>query len=121
LDRFLKAELILNVLEHLETAEEVRDALNSLPSTYDGCYEFTLRQIERKDTDQRDLALKVLSWLSHALGGLTVTALQEALSVQAGDEKVDEEKLIPVDDLISVCSGLVVTDTVNDPEYPPTS
>jgi ankyrin repeat protein len=114
LDRFLKAELILNVLEHLETAKEVRDALNSLPPTYDGCYEFTLRQIERKDTDQRDLAFKVLSWLSHALGGLTVTALQEALSVQAGDKKVDEEKLIPVDDLISVCSGLVVTDTVND-------
>jgi ankyrin repeat protein len=114
LDRFLKAELILNVLEHLETAKEVRDALNSLPPTYDGCYEFTLKQIERKDTDQRNLAFKVLSWLSHALGGLTVTALQEALSVQAGDEKVDEEKQIPVDDLISVCSGLVVTDTVND-------
>jgi ankyrin repeat protein len=114
LDRFLKAELILNVLEHLETAKEVRDALNSLPPTYDGSYKFTLKQIERKDTNQRNLAFKVLSWLSHALGGLTVTALQEALSVQAGDKKVDEEKLIPVDDLISVCSGLVVTDTVND-------
>jgi hypothetical protein len=109
----LKAELILNVLEHLETAKEVREALNSLPPTYDGCYEFTLKQIEMKDTVQRNLAFKVLAWLSHALGGLTVKALQDALSVQAGDEKVDEEKQIPVDDLISVCSGLVVTDNVN--------
>lgn len=114
MDRFLKAELILNVLEHLETAKEVKEALNSLPPTYDDCYEFTLKQIEMKDTVQRNLAFKVLAWLSHALGGLTVKALQEALSVQAGDKKVDEEKQIPVDDLISVCSGLVVIDTVND-------
>ena len=106
--------MILNVLEHLETAEEVKKALNSLPPTYDDCYEFTLKQIEMKDTVQRNLAFKVLAWLSHALGGLTVKALQEALSMQAGDEKVDEEKQIPVDDLISACSGLVVTDTVND-------
>jgi ankyrin repeat protein len=110
----LKAELILNVLEHLETAEEVKEALSSLPPTYDGCYEFTLKQIEMKDTVQRNLAFRVLAWLSHALGGLTVKALQEGFSVQPGDEKVDEEKQIPVDDLVSVCSGLVITHTVND-------
>ena len=108
--------MILNVLEHLETAKEVKEALNSLPPTYDGCYEFTLKQIEMKDTVQRNLAFKVLAWLSYALGGLTVKALQEALSVQAGDDKVDEEKHIPVDDLISACSGLVVTNTVNGTE-----
>ena len=112
LSRFLKAELILNVLEHLQTATEVKNALNSLPPTYDECYEFTLRQIEMKDPVQRGLALKVLACLSHALGGLTVKGPQEALSVQAGDEKVDVEKQIPVDDLIAACSGLVVTDTV---------
>jgi hypothetical protein len=110
----LKAELILNVLEHLETAKEVKEALNSLPPTYDGCYEFTLKQIDMKDSVQRNLAFKILAWLSHALGGLTVKALQEALSVQAGDEKLDEKKQIPVDDFISVCSGLVVTETVDD-------
>jgi hypothetical protein len=65
-----------------------------------------------KDPIQRNLAFKVLAWPSYALGSLTVKALQEALSVQVGDEKVDKEKQIPVDDLIAVCSGLVVTDTV---------
>jgi ankyrin repeat protein len=109
----LKAELILNALEHLETAEEVKKTLDSLPPTYDACYDYTLRQIEMKDTVIRDLAFTVLAWLSHALGGLTAKALQEALSVQAGDEKVDEKKLMPVDDLISACSGLVVIDTIN--------
>ena len=64
MDRFLRAELILNLLEHLETAEQVKEALNSLPPTYDGCYEFTLRQIEMKDSAERDLAFKVLAWLS---------------------------------------------------------
>jgi hypothetical protein len=69
-----------------------------------------------KDPVQRSLAFKILAWLSHALGGLTVKALQEAPSMKTGDERIDEEKQIPVDDLISVCSGLVdlvVTDTVD--------
>jgi ankyrin repeat protein len=110
----LKAELILNVLEHLKSTEEVEKALNSIPRTYDGCYEFTLKQIERKEATERDLAFKILTWLSHVFDGLTVTALQEALSVQIGDEKVDKRKLIPVDDIISVCSGLVVTYTAED-------
>lgn len=112
----MKAELILNVLEHLQTVTEVKEALNSLPPTYNGCYEFTLKQIRMKDPVQPNLAFKILAWLSHALGGLTVKALQEALSVKTGDEKIDEEKQIPVDDLISLCSGLVdlvVTDTVD--------
>jgi ankyrin repeat protein len=101
------------VLELLKTAEEVKKALDSLPPTYDACYDYTLRQIEMKDTVQRDLAFTVLAWLSHALVGLTAKALQEALSVQAGDEKVDEKKLISVDKIVSACSGLVVTDTIN--------
>jgi ankyrin repeat protein len=113
----LKAELILNVLEHLPTATEVKDALNSLPPTYDGCYEFTLKQIEMKDPIQYDLAFKVLAWLSHALGVLTVKALQEALAVEAGDKKIDEEKQIPVEDLIAACSGLVVTDTIGGTQH----
>jgi hypothetical protein len=46
LERFLKAELILNVLEQLKTVKEVKEALLSLPPTYDGCYEFSLKQIE---------------------------------------------------------------------------
>jgi ankyrin repeat protein len=107
--RFLKAELILNVLEHLKTSEEVKETLNSLPDTYDGCYEFTLKQIKRKDASDRKLAFKILAWLSLVFDGLTVKAFQEALSVQTGDEHLDEEKLIPVERLKSVCSGLVVT------------
>ena len=108
--------MILNVLEHLKTAKEVEETLNSLPDSYDGCYEFTLKQIERKDASQRQLAFKVLSWLSFVFDGLTVSAFLEALSVQTGDKKKDEEKLIPMEDLISVCSGLVVTysDTGNN-------
>jgi len=117
LSRFLKAELILNLLEHLPTAAEVKDALNLLPPTYDGCYDFTLKQIKMKDPIQRDLAFKVLAWLSHALGVLTVKALQEALAMETGGENLSEEKLVPVDDLIAACSGLVVTDTIEGTQH----
>jgi ankyrin repeat protein len=107
--RFLKAQLILNVLEHLKTAKEVEETLNSLPDDYDGCYEFTLKQIERNlDATERDLAFKILAWLSLVFDGLTVSALQEALSVRRGDEKVDEEKFIPKEKITRLCSGLVV-------------
>jgi ankyrin repeat protein len=114
----LKAELILNVLEHLKTAKEVKETLNSLPDTYDECYEFTLKQIQRKEAPERELALKILAWLSLVFDGLTVSAFQEALSIQTGDEKVDEEKRIPVKELTDACNGLVVvyTDTQNGTE-----
>jgi ankyrin repeat protein len=109
----LKAELILNVLEQLKTLEEVKIALQSLPPTYDGCYEFSLKQIEMQGPTQRDKAFKVLSWLSHALGPLTVKALQQAFSVEPGDVELDDAKQPSEDDLVSVCRGLVVIDSAN--------
>jgi ankyrin repeat protein len=114
LERFLKAELILNVLEQLKTVKEVKEALLSLPPTYDGCYEFSLKQIEMQGPIQREKAFKVLAWLSFAMGPLTVKALQHALSVESGDVELDEDKQPPLDDLVSVCRGLVIVDSVND-------
>ena len=91
----------------------MREALTTLPSTYDGCYDFTLKQIEMKDPTQRDTAFKVLAWLSHALGNMTVEALQDALSMQSRDGSMTEKRQIPAEDLLSSCSGLVFIETVN--------
>jgi ankyrin repeat protein len=110
----LKAELILNVLEQMKTLKEMKKALLSLPPTYDDCYEFSLKQIEMQGPDQRDKAFKVLSWLAHALGPLTVKALQQAISVELGDVELDEYKQPSGDDLVSLCRGLVVIDSTKD-------
>jgi ankyrin repeat protein len=70
-----------------------------------------------KDSNERDLAFKVLAWLSHALGVLTVKALQEALAMETGDKNLGEERHVPVDDLVAACSGLVVTDTIDGTQH----
>jgi hypothetical protein len=112
LTRFLKAELILNVLENIKTVEEVEAALKSLPPDYDGCYDFSLKQIEMQAPTQRDKAFKTLAWLSHAVEPLSVEALQQALSVQPGDLELDNDNQTPEDELLSVCHGLVIPETV---------
>jgi hypothetical protein len=108
----LKAELILNVLEHIKTREEVEEALKSPPPTYDECYEFSLKQIEMQGPTQRDKAFKILAWLSFVLEPLSVKAFQQALSIEPGDSELDENKQTPVDELTSVCHGLVIIETV---------
>ena len=112
LPRFLKAELILNVFEHIRTVAEIQKTLKSLPPTYDGCYEFSLKQIEMQPPAKRDKAFKILAWLSCALELLSVSALQQALSVQPGDLELNEDNQWSADEIISLCYGLVIIETV---------
>ena len=49
-----------------------------------------------------------LTWLSYAQRPMTVLELQHALAVEAGMGSLDEENLVDVEELLSVCRGLVV-------------
>jgi hypothetical protein len=59
----------------------------------------------------RDLAKQVLAWIACAMRPLTISELQCALRVEVGDSELDKDNLPQVEDMVSVCAGLV---TVND-------
>lgn len=78
---------------------------------YDCAYQDAMKRIEGQDKDQEELAKQVLSWISCAKRPLTTLELQHALALEPGDTQIDEDNLTDVEDIVSVCAGLVMVDT----------
>jgi hypothetical protein len=57
-----------------------------------------------------ELAKKVLSWITYAKRPLTTTELCCALAVEPEETELDPDNVPDVEDLLSVCAGLVVVD-----------
>jgi hypothetical protein len=67
-------------------------------------------RIEGQVTDQEELAKQVLSWITCAERPLTTLELQHALAVEVGESSLDEDNLPEIEDMVSVCAGLVTID-----------
>lgn len=93
----------------LNTAD-VRKALEILPKGIDDTYHEAMERIERQDAERRELAKRVLLWITFAFQPLSVKALQHALAVELDTASLDPEAIIDDDILTSVCAGLVVVD-----------
>lgn len=69
-----------------------------------------MERIKAQDTDSWELARHVLSWTIHAKRPLLIGELQHALAVEDGESELDAENIPHVEDMISVCAGLVIVD-----------
>lgn len=69
-----------------------------------------MTRIEGQVKDQKELAKLVLSWITCAKRPLTTSELQHALAVDPGDSELGEDNLPQLEDMISVCAGLVTVD-----------
>ena len=113
LTRFLLAQLHLESLTGKRSPKAIRAALKSLATgygAYDHAYENAMERINGQIKDQKELAKQVLLWVACAKRPLTITELQHALGVEVGESKLDEENLSQVEDIVSVCAGLVTID-----------
>lgn len=70
-------------------------------------YKASLSQVEDQDKFSRELAFEVFAWLIHARRPMTALELQHALAIEEGSKSLDRDVLISIDDLISMCGGLV--------------
>jgi hypothetical protein len=112
LGRFLLAHLHLNSLRGKWSPKAIRTALEKLPSgsrAYDETYTAAMERIEGQ-VDSKELAKRVLSWIICAKRLLSATELQHALAVEVGEPKLDNDNLPQVEDMVSVCEGLVTVD-----------
>lgn len=73
-------------------------------------YEEAIRRIEGQLSGDHELAKKVISWITYAKRPLTTTEICCALAVELGEAELDPENIPDVEDLLSVCAGLVVVD-----------
>src|ERR1700722_4229525 len=93
---------------------EVRAALENLPEGMDGTYDEAMERVEQQDDRRKQLARRVLSWITYAVRPLSVKELQHALAVMPDTTKLDPEDIIDYEILTSVCAGIVVIDEERD-------
>ncbi|KAL7755650.1 hypothetical protein ACKLNR_014177 [Fusarium oxysporum f. sp. zingiberi] len=114
---FLLAQLHFDSLIGKRSRKAICVALKSLSirskayeKAYDQAYESAMHRIEGQVADAKELAQEVLSWITCAKRPLTTTELLHALAVEVGEPELDEENLPDIDDIVSVCAGLVMVD-----------
>ncbi|KAF4943729.1 hypothetical protein FGADI_13200 [Fusarium gaditjirri] len=110
---FLLAQLYFQSVSTKKTLKKIKDALKSLysgPKAYDIAYQKAMERIGNQDLDSKGLATKVLSWITCTKRVLTTSELQHALAVEESDVELDKENLPQIDDMVSVCAGLVTFD-----------
>lgn len=111
--RFLLAQLYLDSLKGKKSPKAIRSALKKLPTgseAYDYAYTDAMERIEGQLADEEGLAKQVLSWITCAKRPLTTSELEHALAVESEESQLDEENLCRVEDMVSVCAGLVTVD-----------
>ncbi|KAH0522455.1 hypothetical protein TsFJ059_006295 [Trichoderma semiorbis] len=110
---FLLAQLHFETIKTKKTLKKLKDILTNIPTgqkAYDFAYEEAVRRIQDLDSDSKELAWLVLSWITCAKRPLTTEELQHALAVEIGKTELDEENLVEIEDMVSVCAGLVTID-----------
>ncbi|KAL6789740.1 ankyrin repeat-containing domain protein [Trichoderma sp. SZMC 28012] len=110
---FLLAQLHFDQLIDCITRKEVVKTLKALPTgsnAYDYTYNAAMDRINHQSSGRRQLAINVLSWITHAMRPLSAVELQHALGVEFGEDEFDEDNLPQMGDIMSTSVGLVTID-----------
>ncbi len=113
LTRFLLARLHFNSLIGKDTPKAILKALEKLETggnAYNTAYEHAMERIEGQIKDQAKRAKQVISWITCATRPLTTLELQHALAVETDVPELDEDNIPEVENMVSVCAGLVTVD-----------
>ncbi|OCL02380.1 hypothetical protein AOQ84DRAFT_382728, partial [Glonium stellatum] len=110
---FLLAQLHMDSLVSKPTRGDIKLALRNLPhgiGGVDAMYEQAMKRINGQEEELRTLAMKVLSWVTHAKRPLRAAELQHACAVEIGATELDTDFIPDVEDMVSACAGLVTVD-----------
>jgi hypothetical protein len=110
------SQIYLGLLDDKPTPKAIRRVLEDFREQSEGsvlahAYEQAMERINGQKLGLKELAMRVLSWITCAERPLTTSELQHALAVEAGESALDQENLPQIEDMVSVCAGLV---TVNE-------
>ena len=77
--------------------------------TYDHAYRPTMERIKQCD-DKGALAKDTLAWITRAKATFMASTLRKTLGVRADKSEFDDDDCSDVEDMVSVCAGLVTVD-----------
>ncbi|KAF1952741.1 hypothetical protein CC80DRAFT_393274, partial [Byssothecium circinans] len=95
------------------TPKEIKATLARLSKgsvALDDAYKDAIQRIKGQLAGDYERAKNVLSWITYAQRPLTTAEICCALAVENEEEELDLENITDVEDLVSVCAGLVVVD-----------
>jgi ankyrin repeat protein len=80
----------------------------------DHAYVQAMERIESQEAGFKELAKKVLSWITCAKRPLTILELRHALAVEVAESELDEENIPEPEDMVFACAGLITVDQESD-------
>ncbi|CAG8373201.1 unnamed protein product [Penicillium salamii] len=107
---FLLARLHIDSLQGKRSLKMIRKALQTLPTGLDAAYGEAMSRIENQRPSEVETAKDVLCWISCATRPLTTLELQHALAIEDDESFLDGDNISDIEDLVSVCAGLVAFD-----------
>ncbi|KAL2826768.1 purine and uridine phosphorylase [Aspergillus pseudoustus] len=122
---FLLAQIYIQSLQDKVTENEVRSALERIQKQkhvsggdkdklLSAAYDQATERINREEVGLRMLAIRILSWITCVKRQLTTKELQHALATKKGKRALDIGDIVPIEDMVSVCAGLVTVDEESD-------
>lgn len=111
---FLAAEMRLNTIGFVLTAQDLTAALESGFSDPTALYSETLSRIRGQHAQKAELALRVLGWLSVVKRPLTIRELCHVLAIQPGKHVFSAGQMPAADIVINSCFGLAIRDSYTD-------
>ncbi|KAM5362478.1 hypothetical protein ACJA88_014018 [Fusarium oxysporum] len=122
---FLLAHIYLHFFMDKVTENDVRSALKEIQKQkqayggnkhklLSGAYDHIMERISRQKLGLRELAIQVLSWITCVKRQLTIIELQHALATKQGNRTLDAGDIVPIEDIVSVCAGLITVDLKRD-------
>jgi hypothetical protein len=73
-----------------------------------------MKRIEGQPVGDREIAERVLSWITYARRPLSLEELQHAVAISSEMTEMDLDAVVEETILMSVCAGLVVVDKQNN-------
>lgn len=106
------ARLHLGLLEDQSTRDGLITALDRLPQDLNDTYSSAMDRIRDQRGDSADYAYRALKWITFSKVALEPKELQHALAVRpdSTDVKLNDDSLIEISKLISLCAGLIILD-----------
>ena len=117
--RFLLARLYIDSLLDKRTKQKVLSTLDKLSKgsakldeshKLDEAYGEAIKRIDGQLAEDRLLARRALSWISYAQRPLNMEELCHALAIEQGDNTLNNDNVYDIEDVISVCAGLVTVE-----------
>lgn len=100
----------MDSLASMSNPRAIRNALERLPAEVDATYAEAMARITGQNKYHRELAKRVLSWITYTRRPLSLKELQHALAVSPEMTAMDPEAIDDELTLTSVCAGLVVVE-----------